>query len=44
MSDSEFHSCKGGEAGRIMKPGAVARGVMKPPTAASQLNALLPFM
>ncbi len=35
MSDSEFHSCKGGEAGGGMKPGAVARGVMKPPAAAA---------
>lgn len=35
MSDSEFHSCKGGEAGGGMKPGAIARDVMKPPAAAA---------
>jgi hypothetical protein len=30
MSDSEFHSCKGGEAGGGMEPGAIARGAMLP--------------
>ena len=35
MSDGEFHSCKGGEAGGVTEPGAVARGVMKPPAAAA---------
>nr|MBB6232713.1 hypothetical protein [Mucilaginibacter sp. FT3.2] len=36
MSDSEFHSCvRGGEAGGGMEPGAIARGVMKPPAAAA---------
>ncbi|MGY4539899.1 hypothetical protein ACVW0P_004340 [Mucilaginibacter sp. UYNi724] len=30
MSESEFHSCKGSEAGGVMKPGAIARGVIEP--------------
>ena len=42
MSDSEFHSCLcGGEAGGGMEPGAIARGVMKPPAAAAWLQSVV---
>jgi len=41
MSDSEFYSCKGGEAGGGIEPGAKARGVMKPPAAAAWLQLAL---